>query len=98
MHIITRKRLNEFALKHSDARGPLAAWFHLVRRRHYGKPGDVKQDFSTASFLGDWRTVFNIAGNRYRLIVDIRYDLGRAYVREVLTHAEYTQRSRKGTL
>lgn len=51
-----------------------------------------------ASFLGARRTVFNIAGNKYRLVVDMRYDIGRVYVRGVLTHAEYDRRSIDGTL
>lgn len=51
-----------------------------------------------ASFLGARRTVFNIGGNRYRLVVDMRYDLRRVYVRHVLTHEEYDRRSIEGTL
>lgn len=55
-------------------------------------------DFPTASFLGARRTVFNIGGNKYRLVVDMRYDLERVYVRDVLTHAEYDRRSIEGSL
>ena len=98
MHVITRKRLNDFVAKHVDARAPLLAWYRIVRRRHYASPEDVKTDFPAASFLGDRRTVFNIHGNRYRLVVDVRYDLGRVYIRDVLTHEEYTRRSRAGRL
>ena len=98
MHVITRKRLNEFAARHADAEGALDAWYRLMRHKRYTNPAQVKADFPTASFLGRWRTVFNIGGNKYRLVVDLRYDLRRAYVREVLMHEEYTRRSRKDAL
>jgi mRNA interferase HigB len=52
----------------------------------------------TASFLGARRSVFNIGGNEYRLVVDMWYDLGRAYIRHVLTHADYDRKSIEGTL
>jgi mRNA interferase HigB len=51
-----------------------------------------------ASLIGDRRTVFNIGGNKYRLVVDIRYDLGRIYVRDVLTHHDYDRKGREGAL
>ena len=57
-----------------------------------------RHDFATASLLGSWRMVFNIGGTKYRLVADVRYDLGRVYIRHVLTHAEYTRRTRAGTL
>lgn len=98
MHIITRKRLNDFADEHADAREPLAAWFRVVRARRYGGPSEVKRDFASASFLGSYRTVFDIGGTKYRLVVDMRYDLGRAYVRHVLTHEQYDRHTRAGTL
>jgi mRNA interferase HigB len=67
-----------------------------------GDPGRylhaVREDFASASFLGKWRTVFNIGGNKYRLVVDMRYDLGRIYIRHVLTHEEYTRRTQDGSL
>jgi mRNA interferase HigB len=98
MHVITRRRLREFWEKHPDARTPLATWFGIVRRARYADSADVTRDFASVSFLGDYRTVFNIGGNKYRLVVDMRYDLGRVYIRDVLTHQEYTRRSRAGTL
>jgi mRNA interferase HigB len=64
----------------------------------YSSPPAVREDFASASFLGPWRTVFNIGGNKYRLVVDMRYDLGRIYIRHVLTHEEYTRRTQEGSL
>ncbi|MCE2440353.1 MAG: type II toxin-antitoxin system HigB family toxin [Candidatus Latescibacteria bacterium] len=98
MHVITRKRLLEFWRKHSDSQPPLRAWLAIVRSRSYFSPYEVRRDFPSASFLGRWRTIFNIGGNKHRLIVDIRYDLGRIYIRHVLTHKEYNRRTRSGDL
>jgi len=98
VRIISRKALREFGDRHADARGPLDAWYRIVNGRTYGSPHELRSDFPTASFLGARRTVFNIGGNKYRLVVDMRYDLGRVYVRHVLTHEEYDLRSIEGTL
>lgn len=98
MHVITRKRLQEFWRIHPEAKKSLEVWFSIMRSRRYANPHEIRGDFPSASFLGKWRTVFNIGGNKYRLVVDMRYDLGRVYVRHVLTHAEYDRRSQDGTL
>lgn len=98
MRIISRKALREFGDRHVDARGPLDAWYRIVKGRTYGSPHELRSDFPTASFLGARRTVFNIGGNKYRLVVDMRYDLGRVYVRHALTHEEYDRMSIEGTL
>jgi mRNA interferase HigB len=84
--------------KHRDAEGPLDAGYRIVKGRDYESPHDLRADFPTASFLGARRTVLNIGGNKYRLVVDMRYDLGRVYVRAVLTHEEYDRKSIDGTL
>ena len=98
MRIISRKALREFGERHADARVPLDAWYRIVKGKDYGSPHEVREAFPTASFLGARRTVFNIGGNKYRLVVDMRYDLGRVYVRHVLTHEEYDRKSIEGTL
>lgn len=98
MHVITRRRLRVFWQQHHDAEQPLRAWLAIVRAKKYTNSPEVRQDFATASFLGQWRTVFNIGGNKYRLVVDMRYDLGRIYIRHILTHGEYDRRTREGML
>jgi mRNA interferase HigB len=98
VRVISRRKLREFAEGHADAKRPLDAWFAIMKGRAYGSPHEVRDDFPMASFLGARRTVFNIGGNRYRLVVDMRYDLGRVYVREVLTHAEYDRRVWQGRI
>jgi mRNA interferase HigB len=98
LRIISRRRLREFSATHADAEGPLNAWYAIVRGRSYRTPHEIREDFPRVSFLGHWRTVFDIGGNKYRLVADARYDLQRVYVREVLTHGEYDRRSWEGTL
>lgn len=98
MHIITRMRLTAFGLKHTDAAGPLLDWARVMRRKHYRAHLEVQQDFSMVDFIGPRKAVFNIGGNKYRLVVDMRYDLGRVYIRHVVTHGEYDRLMKRGLL
>ncbi|HEY0020007.1 MAG TPA: type II toxin-antitoxin system HigB family toxin [Longimicrobium sp.] len=98
MRIITETRLTAFWTEHPDAEIPLKAWRRLIHAARYRTPHDVRADFPTADFLGNGLTVFDIGGNKYRLVVTMRYDLQRVYTRSVLTHAEYDRRSRTGDL
>jgi len=74
---------------HSDAINPLAEWYAEVSKVSWQTPQDIKARYKSASFLSDNRVVFNIAGNKYRLVVKINYSYSAAYVRFVGTHAEY---------
>jgi mRNA interferase HigB len=69
-----------------------------MRRKRYGKHLEVKADFPSADFIGNRKAVFNICDNKYRLVVDMRYDLGRIYVRHVVTHREYDRLIQRGLL
>jgi len=91
MRIISRRTLREFWQKpaHRDARQPLAAWFKEAQKAAWRTPHNVKRTYATASILGNDRVVFNVGGNKYRLVVSIRYDLGIVLIRFVGTHAEY---------
>lgn len=89
MHIITRARLREFWEKHPDAKAPLAAWYRVMSRARYTKPGDLRRDFSSASFIGDETVVFNIGGAKYRLVTAVVYATAMVYIKRVGTHAEY---------
>lgn len=73
-------------------------WVRLVSRKQYAKPGDVRADFPAVDFIGSYRAVFNIHHNDYQLVVDMRFDLGRAFIRHVVTRAEYTRLTRRGLL
>lgn len=98
MHIITRTRLTEFAQKHVAATIPLREWARIMRRKQYASHLQVRKDFPTVDFIGPRKAVFNIGGNKYRLVVDMRYELGRIYVRHVVTHAEYDRLMKRGLL
>ena len=74
---------------HRDAEQPVLAWYHTVKMANWRTPADVKAAFGTASVLKDGRVVFNIAGNKYRLVVWINYDFGVIYVRFIGTHRQY---------
>ena len=73
----------------ADAREPMMAWFRQVRQADWAKSADVKRDIRTASILKDGRVVFNIAGNKYRIVVWINYPYRVVYVRFIGTHRQY---------
>lgn len=98
MHIITRQRLTEFGHVHREADAELREWVRLVSRKQYRTPGDVRADFPSADFVGPYRAVFNIRHNDYRLVADMRFDLGKAFIRHVVTHAEYSRLTERGRL
>ena len=98
MRVIAKPALIEFWKRFRDAKEPLEAWYHLMRQREYRTPHQLKAVFATASLLPDGHVVFNIGGNKYRLIVHVRYDLGIVFVKRVLTHQEYDRLNAAGTL
>lgn len=73
----------------TDAELPLRAWFKEAETAVWRTPADIKVRFGSASFVGNNRVVFNIAGNKCRLVVAIRYDLGIVFIRFIGTHAQY---------
>ncbi|HTW32014.1 MAG TPA: type II toxin-antitoxin system HigB family toxin [Candidatus Sulfotelmatobacter sp.] len=87
MHVISRKKLKEAVFRHAELESPLEAWFRIAKKAMWTL-SEVRGGFSTADAVGKW-TVFNIKGNRYRLITEINYSSGRIFVRHVLTHSEY---------
>ena len=88
MHIITRKRLNEFAVKHPTARSGLAHWYAVLKRNDPASFVELRNLFPHADQVGRL-TVFNIGGNKARLVAAIHYNRRRLYIRAILTHEEY---------
>jgi mRNA interferase HigB len=70
----------------------------MMRRKQYRQHLDVQRDFPMVDFIGSRKAVFNIGGNKYRLVVDMRYDLGRVYIRHVVTHGMYDRLAKQGLL
>jgi mRNA interferase HigB len=85
----TLKAFLESDPAYSDAREPTMAWYRQVRAADWATPTDVKRDARSASILKDGRVVFNIAGNKYRIVVWINYVYRVAYVRFIGTHRQY---------
>jgi mRNA interferase HigB len=94
MHIISKKKLREFWEEHSRAKSALEAWYQVVKNAESESFADVRQTFNTADQV-DRFTVFDIGGNKYRLIAAIHFNRGKLYVRHVLTHAEYDEKKWK---
>jgi len=88
MHVISRKKLNEFADRYPDAKTALKKWFDLIKTGNFKSFVEVKQTFVSADQVGRL-TVFNIGGNKIRLIAAIHYNRQKVYIRAVLTHSEY---------
>jgi mRNA interferase HigB len=72
-----------------DAEQPLRAWVHIVRAAQWSNPTDVKRMFRAADILAGRRAIFDIGGNKYRLVVAIHYRGQRVYIRFIGTHREY---------
>lgn len=91
MRIISRKILIYFWEQpdYRDAEQPLKAWFSEAKHADWSNPADIKEKYGSASILGNNRVVFNIAGNKYRLVVKIHYNTGTVFIRFVGTHAQY---------
>jgi len=87
MHIITRKRLNEFAEKHPDAKSALQYWYGLMKSGQFRSFSELRAVFPSADQVGKL-TVFDI-GHKVRLIAAIHYNRQKVYIRAVLTHDEY---------
>jgi mRNA interferase HigB len=89
MNVIKRKTLIEYGRRFADAKGQLDAWYHEVERSGWLGPQDLKERYPSASLLRNNVVVFNIKGNRYRLIVRVDYQAQVVYVTWFGPHAEY---------
>ena len=88
MHIITRKRLLEFSEKHENTSTALDTWYRIVKNTEISNFSELRAIFPSADKVGNL-TIFNISGNKIRLIVAIHYNTQNLYIRHVLTHKEY---------
>jgi len=102
LHVISKKRLREFWLSHPAAEGPLRRWYSIASKAHWANLVDVRRVFPHADGVnvasGTTMTVFNLGGNNYRLVARVLYEYRRVYVRQVLTHAEYSKNRWKESL
>lgn len=93
MRVISLKLLREFWDRHPDAEAPLRQWYKTATKAGWRSLKEVRQTYAPADGVrtesGETLTVFNVGGNKYRLIARIRYDYQLVNIRDVLTHAEY---------
>jgi mRNA interferase HigB len=91
MRVISKGTLRTFweQLEYKDAEQPLKCWYKAITESEWTAPQAVTNYFNGADYVGNGRIVFNICGNKYRLIVALRYDIQVAYVRFIGTHKEY---------
>jgi mRNA interferase HigB len=88
MHIISRKTLRAFWEKYPDSQTALTRWFKIVQRTEFTSFADLRATFPSADLINDL-IVFNIRGNKYRLIASIHFNRSKIYIRHILTHSEY---------
>jgi mRNA interferase HigB len=94
MRVIALSTLKDFWAANPDcmdAKEPVLAWYRHTVKADWASPIDVKADFGQASILRDGRVVFNIAGNKYRLVVWINYPYRVVYIRFLGTHSQYDE-------
>ncbi|CDZ33315.1 type II toxin-antitoxin system HigB family toxin [Neorhizobium galegae] len=90
MQVIAKSTLRSFWERHPQAKGPLGFWHAAVSKAEWNGPVDVKRMFGAkVDFIADNRLIFDIAGNKYRLIVHVAYEYRRVLIKFVGTHSEY---------
>ena len=93
MRIISIKTIKEFWKNpnYKDSQQSLKAWYYEVKKDKWITPNDVKKKYKNASILKNKRAIFNIAGNKYRLVVSVKYDFQIVYIRFIGSHSEYNK-------
>lgn len=90
MQVIARRTLRQFWERHPQAERPIRSWFAAVSKARWTGPADVKRQYgTTVDFVGDNRLIFDLGGNKFRLIVHVSYTFGRVLVKFIGTHADY---------
>ena len=91
MQIIARRTLKQFWAKHPQAEAPLRSWYAVVAKSSWKGSADIKARYGTADFISDNRVIFDIGGNKYRLVLHVAYRFKTALVKFVGTHEEYDE-------
>lgn len=94
MHIVTKRTLREFWEKYPDSENALRSWYQITKKAEWNNLAEVRKDFPHADLAGVC-TIFNIGGNKYRLITKIYYPNKKVLIRFVLTHKEYDKKPYK---
>ncbi len=91
MHVITKKTLTDFSVKHPQSRVALGTWYKKMKRSRATSVNEVKRMFKGTDYIGDDRYVFNICGNKYRIVAMIFISTQIVYIRFIGTQAEYNR-------
>jgi len=94
MHVIAKPALISFWTRYPDSERPLRVWYEVMEREIFSDFNELRQTFASADYV-DGLTVFNVGGNKYRLIAAIHYNRHKVYIRNVLTHADYDRETWK---
>lgn len=89
MRVIAKKMLRDFWEKYADSEQQLKTWYKEASKANWSNPNEIKKEYAKASILKGGRVVFNIVGNKYRLVVDINYERQWIFIRFIGTHNEY---------
>ncbi|MGB5274941.1 MAG: type II toxin-antitoxin system HigB family toxin [Flavobacteriaceae bacterium] len=89
MRVIAKRTLRDFWAKHTDCEQQLTAWYKETEKSEFKNLNELKKEYPSASILKENRIVFNIKGNKYRLIVKFNFEFQICWIRFVRTHAEY---------
>lgn len=89
VRVIAKKTLVEYYEKNKEIKNQLEAWYHEVKNAEWKNPQEVKEKYGSASIIGGNKVVFNIKGNKYRLMTEINYQMKIVYIRFIGTHKEY---------
>jgi mRNA interferase HigB len=89
VQILSKRTLREFWARHPDSKAPLESWFAVVDEASWDGPADIRKLYNSVDFVGDNRVIFNIGGNKYRLIAHVAYRFHKVLIKFIGTHAEY---------
>jgi mRNA interferase HigB len=89
VRVIAKKTLIEYYEKNKEIKSPLEAWYDEAKNAAWKNPQEVREKYGSASIIGGNRVVFNIKGNKYRLVTKINYQMMIVYIRFIGTHKEY---------
>ena len=89
MRIVTFRAIKEFALKYPDSELSLRDWYHKTMNSQWKSFNDIRKTFSSVDYVGNDRYIFNVRGNKYRLIAVVIFISQKVYIRFIGTHAEY---------
>lgn len=89
MVVISRRKINEFSAKYNDATDALLKWYYETKLADWNNLTEMKQTFNSVDFVGNDRYVFNIKGNKYRLVAVVHFSIRTVYIKFIGTHKEY---------